>query len=284
MKKHVWRKLAHLPSLGSAGSGHVLPTAGVRHILSIDRTAAQVLKNRSEDAKFRKDRVKSLQQYRDPILTSAQNVQRLLYHVISKNGEVGETMPLFKVYQFATFFGWYRHMRVKAVFLDEGTEKINRELEETLTTIVTVLTCRSIYGCNHENAFRLSLGELDLLAEMLITDPHEPHIYLDYVMPYIGFRRHADQRVQQEGIRYRVFEKVNDMLSLNYAKDFKHAPDVIRLIRMQQELVTLIDILDPDGIRISRKDFKRKRLEPEDLGRLAIPLCDNGGVSVVRFK
>lgn len=186
--------------------------------------------------------------YRDPLLTSAYDLQSRLYSIIQKDflqlyyqndSEIDRQYALQNsLYVFAEYLGWKEILRREVQFLDFGDIEKNQRLEQLLENITqTLLTDRFVV------AFRLFRGEQRAIGEVMITLRPGGGKTIYECIGYAEFvKRLADPNFARWFAR---LQNDIEQLGANPAVETKQ-----RLVNLQHALIDLIDFLDPKYMHV----------------------------------
>jgi len=201
-----------------------------------------------------------VKRYREPLLRAAFDLQSRMYNVValgffarhlgSDSPDQREYAQLSTMFRLAEYFGWVEILRRGIQFLDLGSHERTRELAERLALISRIFAATDLYPAS---AFRLFRDEQRALGELMLEpSPNDLRGYQT-----IGYARFVDRVTTEPGFARwfaRLIAETSGMAVLR--------PDCDdRLVRVQHELVGLIDFLDPDGIRFPADD--RRKLASE---------------------
>jgi hypothetical protein len=215
------------------------------------------LANRLEEERRAKTKAELLGElmarYRDPLLQAAFDLQSRIYNIVEQgflqahycNGteSTKEYARENTLYVLADFLGWVEILRREVRFLDLGDEVANRAWTERLVAVrLTLLTDR------HSPRFRLFNGQQRAIGEIMIkADGDDDRLE---TMGYAGFtacRRNPEFDRWFADLR-------TDIDALANEPDAGHQE---RLIALQGALVGLIDLLDPNNVRIQSSERRR---------------------------
>jgi hypothetical protein len=201
-------------------------------------------RRRSEDAAAVAQRI--LHQYRDPLLDAAQTLQSRAFNIVS-NGYLTNYLNCgdpeeeryardYTVFAMAEYLTWVEIVRRELRFLDVGDEEHNRQLMALLTQ--AQLTIQSI---KLEGPFRLFRGHQRAIAELMMVPTgaaegprHE----------CIGYAAFCDKLDEDEDFR-RWFDRLRRDVDLLVGRGYDD-----RLMQLQNDMVDLIDHLDPKLLRV----------------------------------
>ena len=211
-----------------------------------------------------------LEQYRDPLLDAAQTLQGRLYNIMEQNyfgrylhcGDPDEERYAreYTLYAFAEYLCWAEIVRRELRFLDLDDMPRSRELLGHLTQIqLTIQTDRV------DSPFRLFRGRQRAIAELTMVSTGATEGPRTEAMGYATFSRrlHNDEEFAS------WFARLSDDMDVVERSD--RATNA-RVVRLQRDLIDMIDVLDPEAVRIAPS--LRRRLEADAIVngmRSAIP-------------
>ena len=206
---------------------------------------------KEEDAAAAATRVRH--QYRDPLLDAAQTLQSRIFNVVANATSPrtciaatptrNATRATTPIYAFAEYMCWVEIVRRELRFLDVGDLDHNRQLLAQLTQTQVTLQSDRLHG-----PFRVFRGRQRAIAELMMvpTGAHEgPR---NESIGYAAFCRRLDDDAAFAAWFGRLREDVEAAVS-------RDRDD--RLIRLQHDLIDLIDHLDPKSLRIPPEYRKR---------------------------
>jgi type II secretory pathway pseudopilin PulG len=224
---------------------------GQSRTAKVERELAQ-----RREAESKKAQVESLvAKYRDPLLTSAYDLQSRLYNAIQNNflqnyyqrgSELDQSYALQNtLFVFAEYLGWKEILRREVQFLDFGDIGKNQRLERLLENVAQILLTDKF-----AIPFRLLRGEQRAIGEVMSAPRPGSGKTIYECIGYAEFvKRLADPefarwfaRLQQDIIQF----------SLDPSDQSRH-----RLIHLQHALIDLIDFLDPNCIFV-QKEYRQK--------------------------
>jgi hypothetical protein len=213
-------------------------------------------RKKAEDAAAIAARV--LHQYRDPLLDAAQTLQSRTYNIIV-NGYLGSFLHCgdpdeeryardYTVYAVAEYLTWVEIVRRELRFLDVGDEDHNRQLMTLLAKAQLTIQSDRLRG-----PFRVFRGHQRAIAELMMTPTgategprHE----------CIGYAAFCDRLDEDEDFRA-WFTRLREQVDLLVGRDNDQ-----RMATLQNDLVDLIDHLDPKQLRIPAH-FRQRVPRPE---------------------
>lgn len=204
-----------------------------------------------EDATAIAERI--LHQYRDPLLDAAQTLQSRAANIVV-NDYLGRYLSCgipdeeryardYTVFAFAEYMCWVEIVRRELRFLDVGDVDRNRQLLAYLNQTQVTLQSDRIKA-----PFQVFRGRQRAIAELMMVPTAAAEGPRTDCIGYAEFCRRLDNDARFAswfaGLR-------SDVDTVAASKDHQ------RLIRLQNDLVDLIDHLDPKSVRISA-DYRRR--------------------------
>jgi hypothetical protein len=210
-----------------------------------------------------------LEQYRDPLLDAAQTLQSRLFNIVDQHyflrylhcGDADEERYAreYTLYAFAEYLCWAEIVRRELRFLDLGDEPRTQTLMAHLAQLqLTIQTDRV------DSPFRVFRGRQRAIAELTMVPTGAIVGPRTECMGFATFSRrlHTDEEFRSWFAQ--LDEDVERVASSDRAGN-------VRLVRLQRDLLDMIDFLDPGAVRIPKAH--RKRMEP-DAGVPAMPTID----------
>jgi hypothetical protein len=193
---------------------------------------------------------REFQRYSEPLLRSADSLQSRLANIVD-----GDFLTAYlqvddasrqryakdnTAYVVAEFLCWMEIARRDQRFVDMGGVRANRRLFECLGRIASTLARDDL-----PKLFCLFRGEQRAIGEIMIAAPVQADGNLREPLGYAAFCERLDEDPRFASWLNRLRDDVNDI----------HAdePDNQRLVRLQHDLVDLIEILDPKQQRLRRR-------------------------------
>jgi hypothetical protein len=217
------------------------------------RNAATELANlndeltRKRDAESKADSAKALvRKYRDPLLSSAYDLQSRIYNIYARGFTGGRDPEYFRlntVFLMADLLGWLEIIRRELQFLDLGAVDQTKQLGQRLDEVKDALASTTSATTDELYIFR---GQQRAIGELMLCA----------VEGEANGRRH-------ECIGYAKF--VANQSQPAFAKWFQRLGDAVdqlpdgkptRLVDVQHSLIRLIDLLDPDCERY-QSEFRK---------------------------
>lgn len=191
--------------------------------------------------------------FREPLLQAAFNLQTRIYNIIEldfferflgadNTEEEREYAKLYTMYLFAQYFCWVEILRRHAQFVNPRNDRINRVIEGKLEAVRDTFTDSINID---ERAFRLFRGEQRALGEAVlapITDP-QPGAPRWECMGYAAFVAALEH---EQVVRW--FRGLKKDIAVT-TRDRRGHDARLRLI--QRRLMDIVDVLDPDSIRVA---------------------------------
>lgn len=193
--------------------------------------------------------------YRDPLLQAAFDLQSRIYNIVEQgflqahycNGteSTKEYARENTLYVLADYLGWVEILRREVRFLNLGDEVANRAWTERLVAVrITLLSTE------FSPRFRIFNGQQRAIGEIMIKDDDGDNGARLETVGYAGF---LVRQKKPEFDRWFVDLRA-DIDALANEPDAGHEQ---RLVALQQALVELIDLLDPDQVRIPTSERRR---------------------------
>jgi len=224
-------------------------------------------RRKAEDAAEVAQRI--LHQYRDPLLDAAHTLQSRAFNIVGQNylgrflrcgiPEEERYARDYTVYVLAEYLTWVEIVRRELRFLDVGAVEHNRRLMELLQQVqLTIQASGDLTG-----PFRIFRGHQRAIAELMMTPTNAPEGPRHECIGYAAF---CDRLDEDEDFR-QWFQRLRDDVDLLVTRDHDD-----RMVRLQHDLIDLIDHLDPKAQRIAR-EFRQ---------RLPLPEPATGGIPTQR--
>lgn len=200
--------------------------------------------------KARKDSVEEIaSRYREPLLHAAFELQARFYNIVAlgffdRHHESGDSeewqyardSTLFRVGQ---YFGWAEILRRGIEYLDLGSAEHTRELATRLDNVSHAFANTDWYP--RTSILRLFRDEQRAIGECLVEatteDPRSQRC--------LGYTQFID-RLENDARFSRWFARLNREINSLPQSTSQH---LNRLVRIQHELVAVVELLDPDGKR-----------------------------------
>jgi hypothetical protein len=198
-----------------------------------------------------------LHQYRDPLLDAAQTLQSRTANIVV-NDYLGRFLHCgipdeeryardYTVYAFAEYICWVEIVRRELRFLDVGDIDANRKLLARLNQAQVTLQSDRIPG-----PFQVFRGRQRAIAELMMTPTGAAEGPRSEAIGYAAFCQRLDNNPDFAA----WFRRMRDEVELIVTRD-----NDARLIQLQNDLVDLIEHLDPKQLRIPA-DYRRRLAAP----------------------
>lgn len=214
------------------------------------------LRKKAEDEAATAQRI--LRQYRDPLLDAANTLQSRIFNIVRNNylgkwlhcGDQDEERYArdYTVFALAEYLTWVEIVRRELRFLDTGDEAHNRQLMALLQQAQLTIQATAVAG-----PFRVFRGRQRAIAELMMVPTGAPDGPRCECMGYAAFCDRLDEDEDFRGWFDRLRADVD--LMVDRGQDD-------RLVRLQNDLVDLIDHLDPKALRIPA-GFRQRLPKPE---------------------
>ncbi|HEY6422601.1 MAG TPA: hypothetical protein VIY28_04995 [Pseudonocardiaceae bacterium] len=189
--------------------------------------------------------------FREPLLQATFNLQTRIYNIVeldfferflgeSNTKEDREYAKLNTMYLFGQYFCWLEIARRHAQFIDPANNQRNHAIVSKLEAVRDVFT-----DSIDKSTFRLFRGEQRVLGEVMfarIEDP-QPGTPRWECMGYAAFV----EALEREQVA-RWFRRLGEDIVIT-ARDRRGHDGRLRLI--QRCLMDVMDVLDPDGLRVA---------------------------------
>jgi hypothetical protein len=208
-------------------------------------------RRREDDAAEVAKRV--LHQYRDPLLDAAQTLQSRTFNIV-RNGYLERFLHCgdpeeeryardYTVFAVAEYLTWVEIVRRELRFLDVGDEEHNRKLMTLLMDTQLTIQSDKLKG-----PFRIFRGHQRAIAELMMVPTNAPEGPRNECIGYAAFCDRLD-----EDPDFRVwFERMRNQVDLLATREHDE-----RLVQLQNDMVDLIDHLDPKMLRIP-ENFRQR--------------------------
>jgi hypothetical protein len=194
-----------------------------------------------------------LHRYRDPLLDAAQTLQSRTFNIVA-NGYLATYLNCddsderayarrYTVFAVAEYMTWVEIVRRELRFLDIGDEDRNRQLLARLTKTQVTLQSDKIRG-----PFRVFRGRQRAIAELMMVPTGASEGPQNECIGYAAFCDRLDDDPDFAAWFDSLLKEV-DLLVIRDNDD--------RIIQLQNDLVDLIDHLDPKALRIP-PDFRHR--------------------------
>ena len=199
---------------------------------------------KAEDAAVVAQRI--LHQYRDPLLDAAQTLQSRSYNIVANaylgsylhcgNPEEERYARDYTVFAVAEYLTWVEIVRRELRFHDVGEEGGNRRLMALLMQTQLTIQSDKLQG-----PFRIFRGHQRAIAELMMVPTGAPEGPRNECLGYASFC----DKLDEDPDFATWFERMRREVDVLARRDYDG-----RLVRLQNDLVDLIDHLDPKYVRI----------------------------------
>ena len=198
-----------------------------------------------------------LRQYRDPLLDAAHTLQSRIYNIVRNDylniwlrcgdPEQERYARDYTVYALAEYLTWVEIVRRELRFLDVGDESHNRQLMALLMQAQLTIQATAVAG-----PFRVFRGHQRAIAEVMMVPTGAPEGPRSECMGYAAFCDRLDEDEDFRAWFDRLRREVDELVE-------RDRDD--RLVRLQNDLIDLIDHLDPKALRIPAQ-FRHRLPQP----------------------
>lgn len=206
------------------------------------------------------DAERVLRLYRDPLLDAAQTLQSRIFNIVSQSyfarylhgGDPDEERYAreYTLFAVAEYLCWVEIVRRELRFLDLGDVDRNRQLLAHLTQAQVTLQSDRM-----DSPMRVFRGRQRAIAELLMVPTTATDGPRSECLGYAAFSRRL--RGDEEFASW--FARLDADIDVVARSD---AAGNLRLVRLQRDLVDLIDFLDPESIRVPAGYRARIELPP----------------------
>jgi hypothetical protein len=190
--------------------------------------------------------------FREPLLQAAFNLQSRIYNIIEQDfferflsegntKEEREYARLYTMYLFAQYFCWLEIIRSHSQFLDPRNDQINRAIASKAEAARDAFADSSTI---HDPTFRLFRGEQRALGEVMLTRIADPQPGGPR-WECLGYAAFVAALEHEQVARW--FRRLEEDIAVT-ARD-RRGHDA-RLRRIQRGLMDVVDVLDPDSLRV----------------------------------
>ena len=201
-----------------------------------------------------------LEQYRDPLLDAAQNLQSRLYNIVDQDyfgrylhcGDPAEESYAreYTLFAIAEYLCWAEIVRRELRFLDLGDVPRNRQLLAHLSQIqLTIQTDRV------DSPFKVFRGRQRAIAELTMVPTGASEGPRTECMGYAAFSRRLRSDEEFRSWFAPLYQDVDLVAQSDRAGN-------VRLVRLQRDLIDMIDFLDPTAVRVIITHRKRMDSDP----------------------
>jgi ElaB/YqjD/DUF883 family membrane-anchored ribosome-binding protein len=186
--------------------------------------------------------------YRDPLLSAAFDLQSRIYNVVDgdffvylRSGDEDERnyVVYSTLFVIAEYLGWVEALRRGIQFLDLGDVKLNRDLAERLQQIRSIFSSDSL-----PPPFRIFRAEQRAIGELMLKPSSDEHS-TDALWGSTGYASFCSKLEHEPSFAKWFSRLVRDIRELAA----EPAPNPVRLIRLQNSLIDLINFLDDPPLR-----------------------------------
>lgn len=199
---------------------------------------------------------REFQRYSEPLLRSADSLQSRLANIIeggfltaylhAADGSRQRYAKDNTAYVLAEFLCWVEIARRDQRFVDMGGVRANRRLFECLGRIEGTLARDDL-----PKPLCVFRGEQRAIGEIMIASPAHADGHLREPLGYAAFCERLDEDPKFASWLSRLRDEISDVRT--------EGPDNERLVRLQHQLVDLIEILDPKQQRLRRRPRRLHR-------------------------
>lgn len=231
-----------------------------------NKQAHELDRRKRQDSRL-EDLEQVLSQYRDPLLDAAQTLQSRMLNIVRQNylvrylhcGDPDEERYArdYTLFAVAEYLCWVEIVRRELRFLDLGNVDRNRQLLAHLTQIQATLQSDAI-----DSPLRIFRGRQRAIAEVMMLPTTATDGPRSECLGYAAFthRLHTDTEF---GSWFAQLNHDIDVIASNTVEQN------VRLVRLQRDLIDLINFLDPDAVRIPA----RYRHQLDDVNVVAAALA-----------
>lgn len=197
----------------------------------------------------RDEQLDLMSRIRDPLLWAAFDLQSRIFNIVNLNflseyllngsEEEHEYARLNTIYVFAQYLCWVEIVRRRVQFLDLGSKQENRKLVNFFSVGASILSADSF----RDPLFRIFRGDQRGIGEVMIDTRADGELIC---IGYAEFYRMMDT----EPSFARWFTNLSTSIDQLAAADTCHNP---RLVAFQENLIGLIDLLDPEASRFPER-------------------------------
>jgi hypothetical protein len=197
-----------------------------------------------------------MDRYRDPLLQASFDLQSRIYniaeqgflgrHYIAGTDATREYARENTLYVLAEYLGWVEILRREVRFMELGDEVANRDWATRLAAVRSTFQRDYLSPC-----FRLFNGQQRAIGEIMVADGGER-------LEIIGYAKFLSNQQDPEFDRWFGHLR-EDIDVLAREPDGRHDE---RLRALQRALIDLIDLLDPEAIRVQASERRRLAATP----------------------
>jgi len=204
-----------------------------------------------------------MRRYREPILRAAYDLQSRIYnievtgfmrrHFLEGDPDERVYARTNTLFVLAEYLGWVEILRRDVQFLDLSDAPRNLELVERLDRVAETLANTAWFP---DAGFRLYRGEQRAIGELMIEPAQTGSGRTYQCIGYVSFI----ERLEHDPVYQRWFGRLGSEME----RIAKPAPQFLdRMIRLQGDLIDLIDLLDDPPVRFPAA--RRQKLAPPPL-------------------
>ncbi len=192
-----------------------------------------------------------MDRYRDPLLQASFDLQSRIYniadqgflerHYLNDSEASREYARENTLYVLAEYLGWVEILRREVRFLELGDEVANRDWASRLAAVRSTLQTDRLPPC-----FRLFNGQQRAIGEIMVESSNDR-------LDTVGYAKFLS--CQQEPQFDRWFAHLREDIDI-LAREPDSGHDE-RLRALQGALIDLIDLLDPDAVRVQSTERQR---------------------------
>ena len=195
--------------------------------------------------------------YREPLVSAAFEMQARIYN-LSTGRFFGKDRSSYHVdhtlYVFAQYLGWREIIRQEIQFMDLGETPATKKLSELLEEVTNAI---SDSGLNLPENFKLFRGEQRAIGEKMMA-PMGSTTQVPLGHRCLGYAGFVEALNLEDFNAW--FSKLRSSIEYLESTD---TPDFGRLSMLQNALIDLIDMLDPNFVRFPQHLRHRMTVPPE---------------------
>jgi DNA-binding CsgD family transcriptional regulator len=223
------------------------------------------IERQGEARRRREQRDDLMSRIRDPLLQAASDLQMRIFNIVDQNflsafakhGSAEERTYAERstVFLFAQYMGWVEIARRSIQFLDLGNNKDNRAFVYCFSGATGILSSDSFthdsLNTTPDSLFRVFRSDQRAIGEIMIAANQNDDAEC---VGYAGFCARLDSDEVFSRWLSHLFSSVTELAQGNPAHP--------RLIALQHNLIDLIGILDPGGLRFPDRYLNKLRHNP----------------------
>ena len=201
-----------------------------------------------------------LEQYRDPLLDAAQTLQSRLFNIVEQDylgrylncGDPAEEAYAreYTLFAIAEYLCWAEIVRRELRFLDLGDVPRNRQLLAHLAQIQLTFQTDRV-----DSPFKVFRGRQRAIAELTMVPTGATGGPRTECMGFASFSRRLNTDAEFRSWLAPLYQDVDRVAQSDRAGN-------VRLVRLQRDLIDMIDFLDPSAVRIISNHRKRMESDP----------------------